>query len=122
MGQIKAILWGLLFFLAALIFIIIPTYLIWIYYEPLANLTIDEKPVYTYALFAVFAYIITIIITMIMVAAGCRAIVQRKSEDLGIPKAVKGFGLISTMLVITFMIIWYILFSELAFFALTSSK
>jgi hypothetical protein len=47
-----------------------------------------------------------------------RAIVQRKSEDLGIPKGVKGFGLVSTIVVIVFMVVWYLLFSQVAFFSM----
>jgi len=47
-----------------------------------------------------------------------RAIIQRKNEDLGIPKGVKGLGLITTVVIVTFMIIWFFLFNEIAFFSM----
>ncbi|TFF96251.1 MAG: hypothetical protein EU544_01070 [Promethearchaeota archaeon] len=116
---LKGILWGIIFIISALIYIIIPGYLIAIYWDALANLVIDGKPVYTYALFFLFLYIITIIISLIYIAATCRAFIQRNSEDMGIPRAVKGFGLISDIIIITLFIVWYILFQEIAFFVLT---
>jgi hypothetical protein len=47
-----------------------------------------------------------------------RAFIQRKSEDLGIPRGVKGFGLVSTVIVIVFMLIWYLIFNQIAFFSM----
>jgi hypothetical protein len=47
-----------------------------------------------------------------------RAFIQRKNEDLGIPKGVKRFGLVSDVMVISIMIVWYLFFNEIAFFSL----
>jgi len=69
-------------------------------------------------LFMLFLWIISLIVTLIYLVAMIRAVVQRKSEDLGIPKGIKYLGLITTVVIITFMIVWYILFQEIAFFTM----
>jgi hypothetical protein len=65
-----------------------------------------------------FLWIVAIIIVLIYIVAMIRAFIQRKSEDLGIPKGVKGFGLISTIIVVLFMVIWYLIFRQIAFFSM----
>jgi hypothetical protein len=47
-----------------------------------------------------------------------RAFIQRKSEDLGIPRGVKGFGLVSTVIITAFMLIWFFIFNQIAFFSM----
>jgi len=65
-----------------------------------------------------FLWIIAIIIVLIYITAMVRAFIQRKSEDLGIPKGVKGFGLVSTVITVVFMLIWYFIFNQIAFFSM----
>ncbi|MFX1310621.1 MAG: hypothetical protein ACFE8C_13045 [Promethearchaeota archaeon] len=116
---LKGILWSLAFFLTAIIFIAIPSYLIFEYWVFL-NMLVDAEgePIYTLALFAVFLYIISIIVAAIYFVAAIRAIVQcRNKEGLGIPKGVKGFGLVVDIIVIIFFVIWYFLFNEIAIFS-----
>ncbi len=111
-NSLKGILWGIVFFLTAAIYSSIPTYLIvrfWVW--------LNELPVYTLSLFMLFLWIVAIIVVLIYIVAMIRAFIQRKSEDLGIPKGVKGFGLISTVIIIAFMIIWYFIFGQIAFFS-----
>ena len=118
MGAIKGILWGIVFLLTAAIYITIPTYLVVLFWIPLNEFTIEGRPVYTLALFAIFIFIVTIIISVIYFVAMLRAFIQRKNEDLGIPKGVKGFGLASDIVIVSFMTVWFLLFQELAFFSL----
>jgi len=118
MSSIKGILWSIVFFLSAAIYGSIPTYLIVTFWKWLNNLTFMGEPVYTLSLFVLFLWIITLLITLIYLIAGIRAIVQRKNDDLGISKGIKYFGLISTIITITFMTIWYLLFGEIAFFSM----
>ena len=48
-----------------------------------------------------------------------RAFIQRNNEEgLGIPKGVKGFGLVSSIIVVSFMLIWYFTFNQIAFFSM----
>jgi len=111
-NSLKGILWGLCFLLTAAIYSSIPTYLIvrfWVW--------LNELPVYTLSLFMLFLWIVAIIVVLIYIVAMIRAFIQRKSEDLGIPKGVKGFGLISTVIVMVFMVIWYFIFGQIAFFS-----
>lgn len=115
-NSLKGILWGLLFLLTAAIYSSIPTYLIvrfWVW--------LNDFPVYTLSLFMLFLWIVAIIIVLIYIVAMIRAFIQRKSEDLGIPKGVKGFGLISTVIVVLFMVIWFIIFGQIAFFSMIPS-
>ncbi|GAH36488.1 unnamed protein product, partial [marine sediment metagenome] len=77
-----------------------------------------EEPIYTLSLFVLFLWIVSLLVTLIYIVAMIRAIVQRKSEDLGIPKGVKGFGLVSTIVIIVFMVVWYLLFNQVAFFSM----
>ena len=116
---LKGILWSLAFFLTAIIFIAIPSYLIFEYWI-LLNMLVDAegRPIYTFALFAVFLYIVSIIVAVIYFVAAIRAIIQcRNKEGLGIPKGVKGFGLVVDIFVIIFFVIWYLLFNEIAIFS-----
>ncbi|MHA1457404.1 MAG: hypothetical protein ACTSR5_15760 [Promethearchaeota archaeon] len=107
MSSVKGYSWSFIFLLAAVIYGSIPTYLIVVYWQWLNAFTI-----------LLFLWIISLIVTLIYLVAMIRAIVQRKSEDLGIPKGVKYLGLITTVVIITFMTIWYILFQEVAFFTM----
>jgi len=116
---LKGILWSFVFFLTAVIFISIPSYLIFEYWI-LLNILVDleGRPIYTFALFAVFLYIVSLLVAVIYLVAGVRAIVQcRNEEGLGIPKGVKGFGLAVDVFIIIFFMIWYLLFNEIAIFS-----
>jgi hypothetical protein len=111
-NSLKGILWGIVFFLTAAIYSSIPTYLIvrfWVW--------LNELPVYTLSLLMLFLWIVAIIVVLIYIVAMIRAFIQRKSEDLGIPKGVMGFGLVSTVVVIVFMVVWYFIYSQIAFFS-----
>ena len=111
-NSLKGILWGIVFFLTAAIYSSIPTYLIvrfWVW--------LNELPVYTLSLLMLFLWIVAIIVVLIYIVAMIRAFIQRKNEDLGIPKGVKGFGLISTVIITVFMVIWYFIFGQIAFFS-----
>ena len=78
----------------------------------------EGRPIYTFALFAIFLYIVSLLVALIYLVAGVRAIVQcRNKEGLGIPKGVKGFGLVVDILVIALFATWYILFGEIAVFS-----
>ncbi|MFW9876582.1 MAG: hypothetical protein ACFFG0_26095 [Candidatus Thorarchaeota archaeon] len=112
-NSLKGILWGILFFLTAAIYSSIPTYLIvrfWVW--------LNSFPVYTLSLLMLFLWIVSIIIVLIYIVAMIRAFIQRKSEDLGIPRGVKGFGLVSTVIILVFMLIWYAIFNKVAFFSM----
>ena len=118
MSSVKGYLWSIVFLLTAIIYASIPTYLIVVYWQWLNAFTIFGEPIYTLTLFMLFLWIISLIVTLIYLVAMVRAVIQRKSEDLGIPKGVKYLGLITTVVIITFMTIWSILFQELAFFTM----
>ncbi len=118
MSSAKGFLWSLVFLLTAAIYSSIPTYLMVTYWQWLNSFTMDGRPVYTIPLFTLFLWIISLVVTLIYLVAMIRAIVQRKNEDLGIPKGVKGFGLVSSIIIIVFMVLWYILFNEIAFFSM----
>ncbi|MFX0005645.1 MAG: hypothetical protein ACFFA7_04995 [Promethearchaeota archaeon] len=111
---IKGIAWGIVFLFTAVIYSVIPTYLIirfWVW--------LNSFPVYTLSLLMLFLWIVALIIFLIYVVAMIRAFIQRNNtEGLGIPRGVKGFGLISTVAVASFMIIWYFLFYQIAFFSM----
>ena len=111
---VKGLAWGFVFFLTALIYSIIPTYLIvrfWVW--------LNSFPVYTLSLFMLFLWIVAIIIVLIYLVAMVRAFIQRNNEEgLGIPRGVKGFGLVSTVITFTFMLVWYLIFSQIAFFSM----
>ncbi|NHJ25490.1 MAG: hypothetical protein EAX89_12985 [Candidatus Lokiarchaeota archaeon] len=119
MSSTKGYLWSLTFFLTAAIYGSIPTYLIVTFWQWLNSLTFDGEPIYTLTLFVLFMWIISLIVTLIYLVAMVRAIIQRKNEDLGIPKGVKYFGLVSTLIIVGFMIVWFILFQQIAFFSMT---
>ena len=112
MSSAKGYLWSVVSFLSAAIFGSIPTYLIVTYWQFINSITWEGQPIYTLTLFILFLWFVSLILTLIYLVAGVRAIVQRKNEDLGIPR-----GAISSGVVIVFMIIWYILFNEIAFFS-----
>jgi len=118
MSSIKGFAWAFVFLLTFGIYSSIPTYLIFSHWEWLNALRFDEEPIYTLSLFVLFLWIVSLIVTLIYIVAMIRAIVQRKSEDLGIPKGVKGFGLVSTIVVVVFMVVWYLLFNQVAFFSM----
>ncbi|MFX0031725.1 MAG: hypothetical protein ACFE8V_10305 [Promethearchaeota archaeon] len=120
MSSARGFLWSFVFLLTAGIYGSIPTYLMVEYWQWLNSFTIDGTPVYTIPLFLLFLWIISLVVTLIYLVAMIRAIVQRKNEDLGIPRGVKGFGLISSIIVIAFMVVWYILFQQIAFFSMIS--
>ena len=112
-NSLKGILWGIVFFLTAVIYSSIPTYVIvrfWVW--------LNSFPVYTLSLFMLFLWIVAIIVVLIYIVAMIRAFIQRKNEDLGIPRGVKGFGLVSTIIIAVFMLIWYLIFGQIAFFSM----
>ncbi len=110
----KGILWGIVFLFTAVIYATIPTFLIvrfWVW--------LNSFPVYTLSLFMLFLWIVALIVVLIYIVAMVRAFIQRNNEEgLGIPKGVKGFGLISTVVVLVFMLVWYLLFNQIAFFSM----
>ena len=112
--SVKGVLWGFLFCLTAIIYGSIPTFLIvrfWIW--------LNSFPVYTLSLFMLFLWIVSLIITLIYIVAMIRAFIQRNNEEgLGIPKGIKGFGLVSTLIIAVFMMIWFLIFSQIAFFSM----
>lgn len=115
---LKGILWSLAFFLTAIIFIAIPSYLVFEYWI-LLNILVDPegRPIYTFALFAIFLYIVSLLVALIYLVAGVRAIVQcRNKEGLGIPKGVKGFGLVVDIIIVSFFVVWYFLFGQIPIF------
>jgi hypothetical protein len=66
-----------------------------------------------------FLWIVSLIVTLIYIVAMIRAFLQRNNEEgLGIPKGIKGFGLVSTAIIVAFMIIWYFVFNQIAFFSM----
>ena len=118
-NKTKGILWGILYALTATIFVSIPTKLIFTYWVALNELTYNGEPIYTLALFMLFLYLLAILISAIYVAATCRAFMQRKNPDLGISRGVRGFAVVSTSIVIGFMIIWFFLTGgQIAFFSM----
>lgn len=113
----KGIGLGVVFFISGLIYSVIPTYLIVVSWQWLNSLTFNGQPLYTLSLFILFLWIVSLLIALIYFIASVRAVYQRKSEDLGIPKGVSMIGVVSVVFIIAFMIIWYFLFSEVAFFS-----
>ncbi|MFX1387546.1 MAG: hypothetical protein ACFE9M_10050 [Promethearchaeota archaeon] len=110
----KGIAWGIVFLLTSLIYAAIPSFLIIRYW-----VWLNSFPVYTLSLFMLFLWIVAIIIVLIYIVAMVRAFIQRNNEEgLGIPKGVKGFGLISTVVVLVFMLVWYLIFKQIAFFSM----
>jgi hypothetical protein len=118
MSSAKGYLWSFIFLLTAAIYGSIPTYLIVTYWPWLNALEFNGEPIYTLTLFILFLWIISDIITLIYIVAMIRAIVQRKSEDMGISRGIKWYGLISSIIVIVFMITWYLIFGQIAFFSM----
>jgi hypothetical protein len=110
----KGIAWGIVFFLTSIVYSTIPTYLIVRYW-----IWLNDFPVYTLSLFMLFLWIVAIIIVLIYIVAMIRAFIQRNNpEGLGIPRGVKGFGLVSTAIIASFMLIWYLVFHQIAFFSM----
>lgn len=119
MSSTKGFAWSFVFFLTAAIYGSIPTHLIVNYWAWLGTLRdISGEPVYTLLLFILFCWIVALLITLIYIVAGIRAIIQRKNEDSGISKGIYRYGMVSTIIVVAFMIVWYILFQEIAFFSM----
>jgi hypothetical protein len=119
MSSIKGFAWSFVFFLTAAIYGSIPTHLIFNYWAWLGTLRdISGEPMYTLLLFVLFCWIVALLITLIYTVAGIRVIVQRKNEDSGISKGVYRFGTASTVLIVTYMVVWFFLFNKLAFFSM----
>ena len=118
MSSTKGFLWSFVFLLTAVIYSSIPTHLIFNYWAWLNTLRFDGEPIYTLLLLVLFLWIVALIITMIYIVAMIRAIVQRKNESSGIPKGVYRFGTASTVIVISYMVVWFILFNKIAFFSM----
>jgi hypothetical protein len=104
--------------LTAAIYSSIPTHLIFNYWAWLNTLRFDNEPVYTLLLFVLFLWIVSLLITLIYIVAAIRAIVQRKSEESGIPKGIFRFGVVSSVGIVAFMITWYIITNKIAFFSM----
>jgi hypothetical protein len=118
MSSIKGFAWSFVFFLTAAIYGSIPTYLIVNYWAWLGRLRdVSGEPIYTLLLFVLFCWIVALLITLIYIVAGIRAVIQRKNEDSGISKGIYRYGLTSTLIVVAFMIVWFIIFQEIAFFS-----
>ena len=115
----KGILWSITFFLTAIIFLAIPSFLIFEWWKFL-NILVDPegRPIYTFALFAIFLFIVSLLVSLIYFVACVRAIVQcRNKEGLGISKGIKGFGLVVDLLIIALFVAWYYFFKEIAVFS-----
>ncbi len=118
MSSFKNFLWSFVFLLTSIIYSSIPTHLIFNYWAWLNTLRFAGEPVYTLLLCILFLWIVTLIITVIYIVASIRAIVQRKNEDSGIPKGVYRFGVVSSVVIVAYMVVWYILFTKIAFFSM----
>jgi len=118
MSSIKRFAWSFVFLLTAAIYGSIPTHLIFNYWAWLNTLRLDGEPIYTLLLFVLFLWIVALLITLIYIVAAIRAIVQRKSENSGIPKGVYRFGVVSSLYIVTYMVTWYILSNKIAFFSM----
>ncbi|MBY9006798.1 MAG: hypothetical protein KGD63_08575 [Candidatus Lokiarchaeota archaeon] len=112
----KGYSWSIVFIITVLIYSVIPTYMIVTYWVWLNELTFNGEPIYTLSLFMLFLWIVCLLVAIIYFVAVIRAIIQRKNEDLGIPKGVKRFGAVSVILIIGFIVIWFIFTNgEIAF-------
>jgi len=118
MSSFRGFVWSFVFFLTAVIYGAIPTHLIFNYWAWLGTLSFAGEPIYTLLLFVLFCWIVALIITLIYIVAAIRAIIQRKNEDSGIPKGVYRIGTASTVIIITYMVVWFILFNKIAFFSM----
>ena len=118
MSSTKGFAWAFVFLLTSIIYSTIPTHLIFNYWAWLNTLRFDGAPVYTLLLFVLFLWIVALLITLIYITALIRAIIQRKNEETGIPKGVYRFGAASTVIIIGYMVVWFILFQKIAFFSM----
>jgi len=118
MSSTKGFAWSFVFALTAAIYGSIPTHLIFNYWSWLNTLMFDGEPIYTLLLFVLFLWIVALLITIIYIVATIRAIVQRKNESSGIPKGVYRYGMASTVIVIGYMVVWFLLFQKIAFFSM----
>jgi len=118
MSSTKGYAWAFVFLLTSIIYSSIPTHLIFNYWAWLNTLRFDGAPVYTLLLFVLFLWIVALLITLIYITALIRAIIQRKNEASGIPKGVYRFGMASTVIIIGYMVVWFILFGKIAFFSM----
>ncbi len=112
----KGYSWSITLLITCLIYSVIPTYMIIKYWVWLNELTFNGEPIYTLSLFMLFLWIVCLLVGIIYLVASARAIVQRKNDDLGIPKGVKRFSVISNIIIIGFILFWFIFTSgEIAF-------
>jgi len=121
--QIKGWLWGFLFLYTAFIVFSVPTKLIFTYWISLNEIVNDKgQAIYTYALFAVFGYVVMIIISAVYLTAAVRAFVQSSkpvdTPSFGISKGVKTVGIVISIIYTLFMIIWFLLFQQIAIYSL----
>ena len=123
-STITAYLWGILFAFTFVMFVLVPTKIVvnyWLWLNAIVDL--NGNAIYTYALFAIFGYIICIIISLINLAACARAFVQSKKglDDVptfGIPRAVKGYAVVTSIFFVALFAIYYFLFGVIAIFSL----
>jgi len=101
MSSTKGFLWSFVFLLTAAIYGSIPTHLIFNYWAWLNTLRFDGEPIYTLLLLVLFLWIVALIITA-----------------SGIPKGVYRFGSVSTIIIIGYMVVWFLLFQKIAFFSM----
>lgn len=113
----KGIGLGVIFFISGLIFSVIPTYLIVVSWQWLNSINLNGQPLYTLSLFVLFLWIVSLLVAVIYFVASVRAVYQRKSDDLGIPTGVTIVGILTVAIIVVFMIVWYFLFQEIAFFS-----
>ena len=115
---LKGYSWSIAFFVMVMIYSVIPTYMIITYWVWLNELTYNGEPIYTLSLFMLFVWIVCLLVAIIYFIAMIRVIVQRKNEDLGIPKGVNTYAIFSIIIIIGFMIIWFIFSNgKIAFFS-----
>jgi len=122
--KLFAYLWGILFAFTFVMMILVPTKLVvnyWLWLNAIVDL--NGNAIYTYALFAIFGFIVCIIISLINLAACCRAFVQANKgvndePTFGIPRAVKGFAIVTSSFLVAIFAIYYFLFRVIAIFSL----
>ena len=120
-----AYLWGILFGFTFIMMILVPTKLVvnyWLWLNAIVDL--NGNAIYTYALFAIFGYIVCIIISLINLAACGRAFVQANKgvndvPTFGIPRAVKGYAIVTSAFLIGIFAVYYFIFGVIAIFSLS---
>ncbi len=121
--KVKGILWGLLFGFTGFIYLSIPTKLIFTYWLWLnAIVDFEGNAIYTYALFAVFGYVVAEIVAFVYFTAMVRAFAQSNkpvdTPSYGISYGVKKVAIITSLLFIILMVTWYIIFQQIAIYSL----